>query len=215
MADLIWPSDIIPVAQSFYLQPHTSRSMSPFNRVQKVYGLSAPLWICRMTIRAGSNREFWGEGFGDWGPRLDALIAQLKGGANRVALWDFRRPGRIPSYSNLPVTAGDSQIELAGTTEGLRVGEYVGGDGRPHIVTATEVSGLNFLMTVEPHFNEDIAEGAAVFQNVPGWFRLANDTGGENETEVGEPSIYNLEFVEDPGPTADVTFDDETVTYSG
>lgn len=89
MADMDWPAGLAPYRVMFYLQPHIGGSESPLTRVRKVYGLSSPRWIARMSFRAGYDGE---TGIGAWGGQLDALIAEMEGGLNRVRLWDFRRP---------------------------------------------------------------------------------------------------------------------------
>lgn len=89
MADLEWPSDLRPASCTFYLRPHVGGSQSPLTRTRKVYGLSAPMWVARLTFRAA-----WagGDGLMARGARIDALIADMEGGLNRMHLWDFRRP---------------------------------------------------------------------------------------------------------------------------
>ena len=151
MVDLVWPDDLRPFRVSFYLQPHTGGSESPLTRTRKTYGLSAPRWICRMTFRGGYDGF---DGYAAYGPRLDAFIAQMKGGQNRVAIWDFRRPypvalrryysqftGELYTFGNgetfelgehffIPENAEPTNLEaLAGATEmtfvGFKPGERV------------------------------------------------------------------------------------------
>lgn len=89
MVDLVWPDDLRPYRVTFYLQPHVGGTESPITRTRKVYGLSAPRWICKMSFRGGYDGF---DGYQAYGPRLDAFIAEMEGGLNRVAIWDFRRP---------------------------------------------------------------------------------------------------------------------------
>jgi hypothetical protein len=89
MTDLIWPDGLAPYRVMHYLQPHVGGAESPITRTRKVYGLSAPRWVSRMTFRAGYDGA---EGVGAWGGLLDALIMEMQGGLNPIALWDFRRP---------------------------------------------------------------------------------------------------------------------------
>lgn len=216
MSDLDWPSDIVPFGVTFYLQPHTGGTESPFTRQTKVYGLSAPRWVSRISLRAPDSADRWGSGYAEWGERIDAFLASLEGRLNRVRIWDFRRPGRAPAFGNSAATAGTSTITLTGAdVSEIRVGEYVGGDGRPHIITGLEVSGADLIATVKPHWESDIAADAATFENVSGYFRLTSDDAGVNPSQVGELTQYDLEFVEDWGPSTDVVYDGETVTFSG
>jgi hypothetical protein len=216
MSDYSWPADIVPHQQTFFLQPHTGGSQSPFSRQSKIYVLSKPLWLCRMSLRAPPSAERWRGGPAAWGERIDAFLAQIQGRANRVELWDFRRPGKARPFTNAPVLAGTKTMTLIGAAPGsIRVGEYIGGDGRPHIITALETSGDDLVATVAPHFAIDIEAGAATFVRASGFFRLETDDAGHNPTEVGSLTTYGLDFIEDPGPSADIIYESETVTYSG
>lgn len=204
MADFDWPADLVPFAQTFFLQPHVVRSVSPFTRQQKVYGLSAPLWMCRMSFRGGYNGRRGAEAYG---PRLDAFLAKLKGGENRVAIHDFRRPemrGRAWSHSasNALATSGATSLVITGISphgETALAGDYVGGDGRPHIIlddARADDSG-EAMVTFEPPLSADIVAGGAVFGNPTGWFRLTSDDAGANGVEVGQAAMFDLEFIED------------------
>jgi len=216
MTDFVWPSDLVPYAQSFFLQPHTGGTESPFTRQTKIYGLSQSRWVSRVALKAPDSADRWGSEFAEWGERIDAFLAKLDGRKNRVQLWDFRREGRTPSFGNSAATAGTNTMTLTGASTGeIRVGEYLGGDGRPHIITGLDVSGSDLVATFKPHLEADIALDAATFVRVAGYFRLASDNAGEAMSTVGELTPYILDFEEDWGPSVDVTYESETVTYSG
>lgn len=203
MTDYDWPDDLVPYAVDFYLQPHTGGSESPFSRVTKVYELSAPRFVCSMSFRGG----YWGDrGLEAIGPKLNAFVAKLSGRANRVALYDFRYPAmRSPLW---PITAGNSAALLGDTTmtitglmPGTKVcaGDYLGGDGRPHIITddvfadSSGEADVSFL----PPLAADVGLDAATFSKVTAPFRLTNDDAGQNPTQVGEGVNVTLDFVED------------------
>lgn len=219
MADFEWPADLIPYKTMFYLQPHVGGSESPITRTRKVYGLSAPRWIARLTFRAGyDGAPRRGDQLG-FGPRLDALIAQLEGGLNRVALYDFRRrrPLQGGAWGTNPTIDAAEAGATAVTVRGLypssmsfSVGDYIGGDGRPHLIVGGDIaSGAGSIMVN--------AEGAATVRFLPplsapiaastplprmpvtGMFRLVSEDAGQNEAEVGRPVEYVLDFVEDLG----------------
>lgn len=203
MTDYAWPDDLVPYAVSYYLQPHTGGSESPFSRVSKVYGLSAPRWMCSMSFRGGYNGLRDQEAFG---PRLDALIAKLKGRQNRVTLHDFRRDRmRSPVWprtaGNVAAILGATSITITGLPPGTKVyaGDYLGGDGRPHIITDDAFANgsgqavVNFL----PPFKAAVGLNAAVFAKPTGLFRLTDDDAGSNAVEVGDAVTMTLTFVED------------------
>lgn len=203
MTDYTWPDDLMPTEMAFYLQPHVNRSESPFTHQQKIYKLSAPRWICRMSFRGGYD------GISDeaaYGPRLDALIAKLEGGANRIEIYDFRRrrlrgPNVLADAGNDAADAGDTVLTITGLSPFERVheGDYIGGDGRPHIIlddVDADASG-EAEVTFKPPLADDIASDAATLGRGSGMFRLVSDDAGSNATEVGGLTPYELEFVED------------------
>lgn len=201
MTDYLWPEDLAPFGQSFYLQPHRGGTESPFNRQTKVYLLSAPRWVARMSFRGGYDGTVGAAAFG---PRLDAQIARLEGGANRTGLYDFRRNsfrGITAVGSNLAAVAGASSITLTGMVPGeiVRAGDYIGGDERPHIIVEDATVGADgrVLVSFKPPLAADVDGGEATLGYGRGWFRLNSDDAGQNPTEVGGLSSYDLEFTED------------------
>lgn len=204
MSDYYWPADgLTPFACEFYLQPHTGRSQSPFTRQQKTYGLSGDLWKARLQIRGGYDGS---SGLTAVGPAMDALLARLKGGQHRVGFWDFRRPSmrglNVATIGNVAASLGDSTITLNGLVAGETVlaGDYVGGDGRPHIVVedVTVTGGGTAEVTIEPALIADLATDQVVAGNPLGWFRLTSDDAGANAVQVGDAVVYDLDFLEDP-----------------
>lgn len=216
MADLPWPADLLPYKVMFYLQPHVGGTESPFSRTKKTYGLSAPRWIARFTFRGGygaAPRIGDQEGFG---PRLDAMIADLEGGLNNALLWDCRRPRPLhPQARRAPLTyraadVGATDLVVDGFSPGaiaFSIGDYVGGDGRPHLVRGgAAVRGGGSIMadangtatiSVRPPLSAAIAAGTPLAWPVTGRFKLTSEDGGQNETEVGQPTEYTLDFAED------------------
>lgn len=225
MADLEWPKGLWPYKTMFYLQPHVGGQESPITRTRKVYGLSAPRWVCRLTIRAGhgfdwKSRDDFGPSIhnpDNWSARLDALVAELQGGLNCVLLYDFRRP--VPqSIQSTATPATTVQAAPQGASFvicerkwgyiGPSIGDYIGGDGRPHIVTkvspaagsmmsAAPAEGL-IRVDFQPPLSTPIDAGARLPQwEVTAPFRLISDDAGQNEGQVDQPIDYVLEFVED------------------
>jgi len=210
MADIEWPEDIVPFKVAYYLQPHVGGSESPFNRQRKVYELSAPRWLCRLTFRGGYDGPNAAAAMGAY---LDTFIVQLRGGANRVPIHDFRRPTWRRSKHGRPVigAAGlGNEAALAGATSIVVTGyaphsyaygrgDYIGGDGRAHLVRADAWADDLGKATVsfDPPLAADVASGAAVFEEVTSMFTLIGDDAGLNETEVGDATTYTLDFMED------------------
>ena len=226
MADLVWPEGLIPYKTMFYLQAHTGGQESPLTRTRKVYGLSAPRWVARLTFRAGHgyDRNYYGGTPGArkrdpafYAARLDALIAQLQGGLHCIRFHDFRRP--IPQGHLSAYTVGLIDEAMPGATTitvrknpgevGPTIGDYIGCDGRPHIVTDVSGSDTGHMTAIadddgvmQIHFQPPLSY--LVLQDTPlevgpvtARFRLTSDDAGQNEGEVGSPIEYGLEFIED------------------
>lgn len=217
MADIDWPDDLVPTGISYFIQPHTGRSESPFTRQPKTYELTAPRWICRMQFRGGSGSQTWGNAEqARYGPRLDALLAKLRGGANLARIYDFRRTelegdNAAVDLGNLAAVAGATQITATGADAGsiiAREGDYVGGDGRAHLVTedATADAAGQGKVRFWPPLYDDIAVDAAEWGEVRSRFRLISDDAGDNSTMAGELTGYSLDFVEDYWSEPDVEY---------
>lgn len=204
MADYYWPDDgLTPFAGEMWLQPHTGRSQSPLTNALRTYALSQPLWRCRWQIRGGYDGA---SGLSGIGPAMDALLARLAGGQNRVGLWDFRRPDAIgfdaSDVGNPAASLGDTTITLTNLVPGetVQAGNYVGGDGRAHIIVEdvdVELDGTA-VVTFKPALNADLLEDTVVVGNPLTWFRLTSDEAGRNAVQVGDAVIYDLDFIEDP-----------------
>lgn len=221
MVDIPWPSDLAPYRVAFYLQPHVGGTESPFTRTTKKYGLSAPRWVARMTFRGGYDGIPHLNETGGFGPRLDSLIADLEGGLNVAVFHDYRRPRParpVTAMSSLVFDAaavGASSVTVRGFAPysvALSAGDYLGGDGRPHITSIMHtqaagglVNGAGAIMAdetgaaiigIRPHISAPITGGALVQWPVTGRFELVGEDAGQNETEVGGATEYVLDFTE-------------------
>lgn len=206
MADFEWPDAVVPYSVEFWLQPHTGGAESPFSRKGKYYGLSAPRWVCRLGLRGGDSARVWGTGRHVTGPAIDALLAKLEGRLKTITIHDFRRPRPTSPVwptgaSNLAAAVGDTSITITGLQPGTRVhaGDYVGGDGRPHIILDDVYAdtGGQAVVSFKPPLAAAVGAGAAIFSEVTGTFRQADDDAGTNPSEVGQLTHYSLTFVED------------------
>ena len=222
MADIIWPADLAPYRVMFYLQPHVGGSESPLTRVRKVYGLSAPRWIARLTFRGGyDGAPRWRDQSG-FGPRLDSLIADLEGGLNKAIFHDFRRPFPLQSQSIMvaprarAAEKGATSMIVDGFAPGavaFSAGDYISGDGRPHLFSHARTVAAGGVVTgagtiradatgaaiigFNPPLSADVAAGTILQWPVTGRFMLTDADAGQNETSVGEVTEYTLDFTED------------------
>jgi len=165
-------------------------------------------------------REFDALGFG---ARLDALIADLAGGLNIAVFHDWRRPvpmaGMIvrgaPTIAEA-APAGATSVKVAGfqpRSHAMSVGDYIGGDERPHLVSravtlaaggrvigaGSVIAGADGVAIIgfNPPLSRGLEAGAKLVWPVTGRFELVSEDAGQNEAEVGQPTEYMLDFVED------------------
>ncbi|HKF95106.1 MAG TPA: hypothetical protein VKB96_11020 [Gammaproteobacteria bacterium] len=211
MTDYAWPEGLCPDRVSFSLETQTGRNVSPLTRQQKTYELTAPLWRCTIMF-TGNYRGVRGRndpyGQQNIGGRVDALLAKLRGGANRLSIYDFDRPlirGTNDGWSltNTAVAAGAETATISGfmpNTPAFLAGDYVGGDGRPHLVLDDVTANSSGVATISvyPPFIASIASGAMLYGKAPGWFRLTGDEYGQVMPDLGGDVTYQLEFLEDP-----------------
>jgi hypothetical protein len=198
MADFDWPATLArsPWSVAFYLRPNTGGATSPFTGSQKVYNQGPPRWVAKVSVRGGDG-EHWGDAeWARYGPELDAFLSRVKGRGNRIRLWDFRRPGTGSTLVNEDIFDGATSVVVSGGVP--KVGDYIGGDGRPHHFTVvTPIGGGRYSCEVEPPFLDDVPAGAATFERVTGLFRLTSDESGANTSPVGQLTHYELELEED------------------
>lgn len=128
MADIEWPTDLAPFRVAFYLRPHVGGVESPLTRTRKTYLLSKPVWVCRLSFRAGWDGT---EDEGAMGGRLDSLIVQMQGGFNRVLLWDFRRPFPVGLRRYYGQFAGESYTFDLGETFTLGERFFIPAEAEP------------------------------------------------------------------------------------
>jgi hypothetical protein len=221
VVDIPWPADLAPYRVMFYLQPHVGGSESPFTRTTKKYGLSAPRWVARMTFRGGYDGIPHLYEAGGFGPRLDSLIADLDGGLNIAVFHDYRRPhparpiAAVQALTFDAAAIGAASVKVRGfapNSIAFSAGDYIGGDGRPHITSLANtvaaggiVTGAGAIMAdatgaaiigVRPHISAPIVAGAFPAWPVTGRFELVSEDAGQNETDVGDLTEYTLDFTE-------------------
>ncbi|TZG26510.1 hypothetical protein [Sphingomonas montanisoli] len=202
MTDFVWPADLAPSSVSFYLQHYTGGTESPFNRQRKTYVLGRSRWVARFEFVGGAQ----GEGLAGKGAAIDAFLAQVGGGANRVLTHDWRRPTRSGPATgvgtNSPAAKGATSmtwIGLQANTLAFRRGDYVGGDGRAHIVTAdvlTTAGGVAMVPFVPP-LETAIAAGAGTYTEVKSRFEIRDDDAGANAAAFGDAERITVEMFED------------------
>lgn len=174
-----------------------------------------------MTFRGGYDGIPQLHDAGGFGPRLDSLIADLEGGLNVAVFHDYRRPRPLRPIAAKQALAfdaaavGATSVVVRGFAPhavALSAGDYIGGDGRPHITSIANtvaaggtVSGAGAIMAdasgaaiigIRPHVSTPIVARALLQWPVTGRFELVGEDAGQNETEVGGATEYVLDFTE-------------------
>lgn len=234
MADIDFPIDLSPFRMTHWLQPHIGGSESPVTRTRKVYELSRPKWMSKLSFR-GLASEYGDAREAEIPPVLDSLIIRMRGGANRIALWDMRRPyprgltryyrqflgdsysfgggetftlGErffVPPEAEPPnefALKGADAITFFGFKPGeqvLKVGDYFGGDGRMHMFHNNGHADADGRVTMrfDPPLERDMLAGTAVFMRPTTMMRLVGEDAGAATEEVGQATVYSLDFEED------------------
>jgi hypothetical protein len=103
--------------------------------------------------------------------------------------------------ANEAAPAGAVTMAFAGFRAGERVfhaGDYIGGDGRGHIVLRDADADANGLATVrfKPPLDFAVPAGAAVTMQPITPFQLTADDAGENQSTANGQASYSLEFRE-------------------
>jgi hypothetical protein len=233
VTDYIWPSRLAPNHVTFYLQNHTAVSTSPFTRQQQVYGVGAPRFVARMAFSGGYSGEGLrgkGASLDGWLAKVKGALntvalydyrrpsrtgpGGLAGGVLSEVTFDQGETflgGEVfeseTATGNLAAAAGATSMTFTGADADeliFRAGDYVGGDGRAHIITEDAWGAPDGTVTVyfEPPLRTAIAADAATINRVLTAFRIQSDDAGANPTAFGDKSEYEIEFAEAIGVSA-------------
>lgn len=192
---LIWPLDLRPQEQSFYIQTRTVRFESPYTGQVQLQERPGARWVsdARFERSEGQAR------------RLDALIAELAGPSGTVLLPDFRRLSPRGSRAGAPLLVGGqgTSLSLQGF-DALSPGVLLAGDmvqtslGRAHLVTQdvdADALGQAVAM-IAPALRHPVETGPLQTQACRVRMRLVSDDAGENPTRANRISRYSLSFIE-------------------
>lgn len=124
---LDWPLDLNPSSAAFWLNPHTGGSKSPITDTRKTYR-RRPQWMTTIGFTAPRSG---GNGSAARGARLDALIADLEGGATLIRLWDFWRPYPFRLRRYYGQFAGETYTFGGGETFTLGERFFIPADAEP------------------------------------------------------------------------------------
>ena len=167
MADITWPTTgraFVMARQDEGIEWDVELTKSRSGKVT-TFGLPGARWTCSVHVphdTVANLRER---------RQLEALKLQLRGGANRLLLWNLLTPAPLGTMRGSPVvngavSAGANSLAITnvpGTT--LLRGDRLGVGGQRIILTADAT--LNGTIQFEPKLRNAVANGAAVVWDKP------------------------------------------------
>lgn len=198
MTTITWPATRLFMPQHFEiaLRSNVLISTSPLTGATQTVELPGARWMCSIVLPGGYSHA-------EQAAR-EALLSQVAGQANRVALWHFARPaprGTMRGSPTLSATAAAGATTLAITTTALAtllIGDMVKvGSQLVQVVTDATADGAGAMSaSIRPALRAQVASGSAVAWDRPtGLFLLT-----QQEVRVPyQPSWggeISLEFVE-------------------
>lgn len=185
-----WPITYYPRRMQLRLIPAIKTFTSPYSRQTQAVDLMSEMWRMQADLPDGTDKLIGGE--------IEAFFDRLKGQANQVALWNFRRPAPMGTMRGSP-TLSASAAQLANTVNisgsgTLAAGDMLGIGGQLcRVMVATT---LPAAVEIAPRLRAAVSSGAAVTWDRPtANFILASD-GAPVDWSPGSYSGPQVEFME-------------------
>lgn len=195
MTDVIWPLDLRPARQAFYVRTNTMRFESPLTGDVQIQERDGARWVSQLSLTRGAKDS----------RRMDALLAALQGPVGRVFMPDFRRLKAKGSLAGTPQLESGTGfvLELSGFTPNalkvLLAGDLIQtSEGRVHMVVQdinADVSG-EATVPIVPRLREPVTVGALVTNNCRALMRLLDDDQAANPTDNRLHSSFELQLTE-------------------
>lgn len=196
---LIFPDDIYPSECVWRLKAQTEVFSNPFNSARQTLELPGAAWEAQLRFDTLTRAK---------GAVLFGLLAQLRGAAGRVLLWDhaFARP-RGPALG-APVVHGANQVGNRLTLRGalpsslfLCRGDYFQLGNQLHLLTADAISDASgqCQLQFEAPLRYPPQDGMALITHRPCAVMMLkdDDQGGRRSSSRLILSSLTLSFVED------------------
>lgn len=132
---------------------------------------------------------------------MDGLTFPFAGGEH-FSLGEMWEIDWSTEPQSLAAAAGATSITFDGFEPQaiiFKAGDYVGGDGRAHLILDDATADVTGRVTVsfQPPLGGAIAAGAGIYERVTSPFRLVSDAAGANPAEAGEAVALDFELIED------------------
>ena len=198
MSDYTWPNVAAFTPRRFQMMvmANTRTFASPYTQGLQVIDLLADYWAVSLDMAPGNDPIVGGQ--------IEAFFDRLKGAANRVVLWNLKRPSPLGTMRGTPTLAATA-AQLANTasiqtTAGatLLAGDMVGIGGqlvRSMTNTAADGSGLMSL-EFAPRLRTVQNSGAAVTWDRPTSTFVMTSNGAPVDWSPGQYTAPSIELRE-------------------
>ena len=195
MTEVIWPLDLRPSTQTFFIRTNTRRFESPLTGHVQVQERDGARWVAQLSFTRGHLDS----------RRMDALLAALAGPVGTVKLPDFRRLSANGSLAGAPqlVSGTGSTLTLSGFTADA-VGVLLAGDliqtstGRTHMVVQNvDADALgDAAVPIAPILRDPVTAGPLITDNCRVLMRLIDDNQAANPTDNRLQTSFELQLME-------------------
>lgn len=178
MPTLTWPASLPrPSGLTFSLKPNSQSFQSPLTKTTQTMEMPGARWVAVVTWSELVRAEI---------RTLRAFLAQLRGRAGRVYLWDMSMETPEGVATGTPLVMGAAQVGSSLVTDGwtasvtgiLLTGDYigVGGELKTLIADANSNASGQATLVFEPPLRASPADNAAITLIKPTCiFRLLDD----------------------------------------
>ena len=185
---ILWPLDIRPQRQSFWLATRTTLFDTPNHATTQRIAWPATRWRAEISLsRTGPVAR-----------AIDGLIAALNGPIGTVLLPDFRRlAARNPLGSPVLTGGAGSALSVESLGGALMPGDLIQvAPGRAVIVTEQVTAGFTATVPIAPPLSHPPVTGPLVTSAVRVQMRLIDDDQTANPTGAASRIEWRLAFEE-------------------
>lgn len=195
MTEVIWPLDLRPGTQAFFIRTNTGRFESPLTGHVQVKEFDGARWVAQMSFIRGAIDA----------RRMDAFLAALAGPVGIVQMPDFRRLSAKGSLDGSPqlVSGTGGTLTLSGFTPDA-VGVLLAGDliqtseGRVHMVVQNvDADSMgDASVPIAPVLRDPVTPGPLITDNCRVKMQLLDDNQAANPTDNRLQTTFELQLIE-------------------
>jgi len=195
LTEVIWPLDLRPAQQAFFIRTNTKRFESPLTGHIQVQERDGARWVAQMSFTRGEIDA----------RRMDAFLAALEGPVGTVQMPDFRRLSAKGSLAGDPqlVSGTGSTLTLSGFSPDA-TGVLLAGDliqtstGRVHMAVQdvnADATG-DASVPIAPVLRDPVTAGPLITDNCRVLMQLLDDNQAANPTDNRLQTSFELQLIE-------------------